>query len=414
MGGTTAVESQKEETTLGVYLNYLKSEAEVGKRLLKYFVIYIVLVAVFYALYWMAAPQGENTEVSASQIVNQIVIQFMEMVENQTHTEHGFNFFLLIPFAMTIWGIAKGIPNLFAKYRSNIDSAFTSTKRIGIKDIKKIILCGFAISIAYLIIIGTNIINLISTEEGGKIPKWVVMVLALGGLAVAIVTSWLQAKAEGRDNLLAYIQTIPVMISIIAYPVKEYNLRYVAIYIGVFTCLTVKMMWDIGKLSFDKVVCCIKNYDSNGDLYIHYRLDDERVVCSRNQELTKDSKPSLYNINALCRKEIESELTDGNKIWHDSVRKITTLRKEKRENKKIEKDNRKAEKAKKKAETKALKAEKKAKKEAAKLENTKLKEEMKELQNQIVELKSINKKQGQEIINLKTENERLKTPGKGA
>ena len=411
------MESQKEETTLGVYLNYLKSEAEVGKRILKYWGIYITLMIVFYGLYRIAVSQGENTAVSAiqaaGQISNELVTQFEEMVKNQTSTEHGFNIFLLIPFAMTIFGIAKGIPNLFAKYRSNIDSAFTSTKRIGIEDIKRIILGGFAISIAYSIIIGTNIINLISTEEGGKIPKWVVMVLALGVLAVAIVTSWLQAKAEGRDNLLAYIQTIPVMISIIAYPVKEYNLRYVAIYIGVFTCLTVKMMWDIGKLSFDKVVCCIKNYDSNGDLYIHYRLDDERVVCSRNQELSKDSKPFFYNINDLCGYEIESELTDSNKIWHDSVQKITTLRKEKRENKKIEKANRKAEKAKKKAETKALKAEKKAKKEAAKLENTKLKEEKKELQNQIVELKSINEKQGQEIINLKTENERLKTPGKG-
>ncbi|WP_022777488.1 hypothetical protein [Butyrivibrio sp. AE3009] len=409
------MESQKEETTLGVYLNYLKSEAEVGKRIIIYFGIYIVLVAVFYALYWMAAPQGENTEVSASQIVNQIVIQFKEMVDNQTHTEHGFNIFMFMLFVISIFGIPKGIMHFFPNsYRSDIDYAFSSTKGIGIKDIKRIISCGLALSFAYLIIIGTNIINFISTEEGGKIPRWSVMVLALVILAVAIVTNWLRAKAEGRDNLLAYIQTIPVMISIIAYPVKEYNLRYIAIYIGVFTCLTVKMMWDIGKLSFDKVVCCIKNYDSNGDLYIHYRLDDERVVCSRNQELTKDSKPSLYNINALCRKEIESELTDGNKIWHDSVRKITTLRKEKRENKKIEKTNRKAEKAKKKAETKALKAEKKAKKEAAKLENTKLKEEMKELQNQIVELKSINEKQGQEIINLKTENERLKTPGKGA
>lgn len=412
------MESQKEETTLGVYLNYLKSEAEVGKRILKYWGIYITLMIVFYGLYRIAVSQGENTAVSAiqaaGQISNELVTQFEEMVKSQTSTEHGFNIFLFIFFVIAIWEIPKGITHLFPNsYRSDIDYAFSSTEGLGIKDIKRIIFCGLIFGIVYLFITGANIINLIATKEGGNIPRWTVMILTAVVLAIAIMVNWWRAKPQGRDNILAYLQTLPIMFSLYAYPVKEYNWIWVGIYSGFFTYFSVKMMCNVGELSFDKVVCCIKKYDSKGDLYIHYRLDDERVVCSRNQELSKDSKPFFYNINDLCGYEIESELTDSNKIWHDSVQKITTLRKEKRENKKIEKANRKAEKAKKKAETKALKAEKKAKKEAAKLENTKLKEEKKELQNQIVELKSINEKQGQEIINLKTENERLKTPGKG-
>ena len=73
-------------------------------------------------------------------------------------------------------------------------------------------------------------------------------------------------------------------------------------------------------------------------MYIHYRLDEDRVVCSKETVLRFDSKRKLYDISSLCKEDIDQDISDSNKNWDEAIAKLNELKKYK-ENKKNKNKN---------------------------------------------------------------------------
>ncbi len=76
-------------------------------------------------------------------------------------------------------------------------------------------------------------------------------------------------------------------------------------------------------------------YEENDKMFIHYRLDDYRVVCSREAVLRIDSNRILFDISSLCQRDIRNDARNSNKNWEEAISRLKELKKRNRNKIKI-------------------------------------------------------------------------------
>ena len=158
-------------------------------------------------------------------------------------------------------------------------------------------------------------------------------------------------KDTGRSDILTFWESFYIVSLLVCYPIKEVSLSFMIVYticvlIGTYTILHYLDDTNINSIALyyfeyngeksnestdeGKDKSTDESKDESEKIYIHYRLDDYRVVCSKDAVLKQDSQRILYEITNLCQKELlQYDGFDQN--WKDTVAQIRKI-------KEIEKD----------------------------------------------------------------------------
>ncbi len=163
-------------------------------------------------------------------------------------------------------------------------------------------------------------------------------------LAIAVVFFHMhKLKDTGRSDILTFWESFYIVSLLVCYPIKEVSLSFMIVYticVLIGTCTILHYLDDTNlnsiALYYFKEKAKKAENDENDEraeseyIYIHYRLDDYRVVCSKDAILKQDSQRILYDITNLCQKELlQYDGFDQN--WKDTVAQIRKI-------KEIEKD----------------------------------------------------------------------------
>lgn len=109
----------------------------------------------------------------------------------------------------------------------------------------------------------------------------------------------------------------------VAYPIENNTLIMSLVYTMAVVLLSMCFMNELEHIGRNKVSDFYFIFSSLGEkMFIHYRLDDERVVCSTDNRLARDSKRILYPISELCKADIIDDGYSYDENWLYAIKEL--------------------------------------------------------------------------------------------
>ena len=109
----------------------------------------------------------------------------------------------------------------------------------------------------------------------------------------------------------------------VAYPIENNTLIMSLVYTMAVVLLSMCFMNELEYIGRNKVSAFYFVFSSLGEkVFIHYRLDDERVVCSTDNRLVRDSKRILYPISELCKADIIDDVYSYDENWLYAIKEL--------------------------------------------------------------------------------------------
>jgi uncharacterized membrane protein YhaH (DUF805 family) len=217
------------------------------------------------------------------------------------------------------------------------------------RKIKRLFTIAFSLIMYAVVFIVTLIILTAAYSSVEKaIGARLILLVFILILAIAVVFLHIhKLKDTGRSDILTFWESFYIVSLLVCYPIKEVSLSFMIVYticVLIGTCTILHYLDDTNinsialyyfeyngeKSNESKDKSTNESKDESEKIYIHYRLDDYRVVCSKDAILKQDSQRILYEITNLCQKELlQYDGFDQN--WKDTVAQIRKI-------KEIEKD----------------------------------------------------------------------------
>ncbi len=380
-----------------IWWNYILSQ----KSVIKIYLCHIAISVLFINAMTFLHKKINLPEFTLTDISNDISMWVKQFLVDETHTGNMINPFSTIACATTVSGAILMIIKFFINMsKEGYDASFMNQSDQKKKNLLRLLMGALFFFIAFFIFIATNFFNVIFEVQPYARPLFIVASVLL--ILLFIVHSIRVLDDNGRSDILQYLASLYIVLLLILYPVKEGSLLWAFIYMVFMISMAISIMHRCETKAINDTAVYYFEVDDR-KLYIHYRLDDERVVCSDNALLKQDSQRILYSISDLCGEKVLKDISNFDKNWKETIAQIKEIR-----------EKEPAEKEKKKAERKAQKALKKRVKQEARIRRKEERSKIRALKSEIAEWKEKYRDSQSKIDDLLKEIDELKNENKGA
>lgn len=303
------MEESAKNSKLGIWWEYIKSE----KHVFLVFLAHIVISAGFIVLLWLLYENNEFSDITWKELSQKIVK------------------YLAIPSSAIITFI---INCFFRLCNSRYDASFMSLMEQKRQNGIVVLVAAILFGAVFLPTLAMNLVNAIKSFYPNFHVRMTVMFVQLVIFLFVLGYHVIKKKANGREEIITFLEAMFILALLVCYPITEGSLVCVLIYwifmilmtFSVMNSLDMLVIWDTALYYFE---------EDNNKMYIHYRLDDDRVVCSKDAVLRLDSNRILYEIADLCEKNIRKDTNNSNKNWDEAILKLKELEASKNSRNKI-------------------------------------------------------------------------------
>lgn len=293
------MEESAKNSRHGIWWEYIKSE----KHVFLVFLAHTLISAGFIVLLWLLYNHIDFPDITLKELSKKIAK------------------YLAIPISTIIIFI---INCFFRMCNSRYDVSFMSLmeqkRQSGIVFLVGAILFG----VVFFLTLATNLVNVIKSINPDVHVRMTIMLIQLVIFLFVLGYNVIKKKANGREDIITFLEAMYILALLVCYPITEGSLVCVLIYwvfiitmsFSIMYFLDTLIIWDTALYYFEK--------DDN-KMYIHYRLDDDRVVCSKDAVLRLDSNRILYEIADLCEQNIRKDTNNSNKNWDEAILKLKEL-----------------------------------------------------------------------------------------
>lgn len=311
----------KEKSSKGkVWLNYLWEE----KRA---FLILFGHIAVSAVVIWGMRSVNKHLDIPAYdlKVLDSIYKWLLKFVEDQTFIDGVINPISATSFALAAIAVISGlITFVINMFKERFDATFmdlTDQKRQNLF----FIFWGFVIFAAvFFIFLATNFFNVvIDYAEHADIFFFALEAIML---TAVIIYNGLKLKEQGRSDILTFIEALFIVTLLICYPIKDGSFFWVVFYDLFMIIISFSLMARLETIYRNDTAIYYFFDDKKGKQFIHYRLDDDRVVCSNEPNRKLMQKRYIFSIDDLCKKDISKDTSNYDESWKKTITAIRSIR----------------------------------------------------------------------------------------
>ena len=311
------------ESIVSIWWKYIKSEK---KCIILWF---LFLVGAFLVEYVLASFYTKMTvpEVTLKDVFSQLYEWVEGAFKSSTTTDDKINPILVVisiisggtfvQFIFKIWGNGT---------KDRYESLFLTSNEQKLQNIIKRLVYFLMMFIWFFVLFVVNLFNTIDKIAFNGKSKLLFICISFLFILAGILWNCFKLKKDGRTNISSFLVSFFVIMIWGLYPVEEANLMWICVHSFLASITTI---WLLQKMGADlNMQTSIYSFSSEKEarLYIHYRLDESRVVCTPEAKLSYDSKLVIVDISDLCKREIRKDITVYDKEWLDTIEKIALLK----------------------------------------------------------------------------------------
>ncbi len=317
----------KKEKEIYVWWKFIKSEVKNIRTWFCFLIGALVFECILSSIYLaLDVPQitlMEILEIAFSTIAG--------AYKTLTFDDNHSNPILVVLACFSIWTVFNQLSKWRVKGKKDrYDSLFLMKSDRSKQHIGKKIGFGALFFVLSFILFLINIFNIADSLVFGGKSKLAFIIISFIVIILGIIWECIKMKEDGRTNILAYMSSFYFIMIWALYPVKEGSLVWISIH-SLLAAVTSIILVDILGADFATGVSIYSFRSETGKrLYIHYRLDDERIVCSPETKLEPNSERIIYAVSDLCKREIKRDTSVYDREWLSVISEIRRIRSDRR------------------------------------------------------------------------------------
>ncbi len=314
------------ETKKTIWLNYLNK----NKRLLLNWVLFVICSFIIEIALSASYSRIKMPIITLKDLLGRIIEWTGGVFESYTKVDGKINPILLIFLGISSVSFfsASIISSWVNGTKDRYDSMFLTLVELKRQIFFKKILYGSLLFLVFSFFFTGNLFNTIDAFAFNGKSKIVFVGVSFILLMICICWNIVRLKENGHTNNVSFLGAFYIIVIWGFYPIKEANFLWIVILSLSASISTMRLMEKIGA-DFKMKTSIYYFIDKEGQKrYIHYRLDDDRIVCTSAALMDYNSQRFIKTLSELNECDITKDLTDYDGCWLETIKRIKEIRSE--------------------------------------------------------------------------------------